>query len=66
MKRSAVVKALADVASKGRYEVNPEGARHMNAVFALAADLINELEAKEAAEDADMADAMVAEESASE
>ena len=49
MKRSVIVTALADIASKGKYEVNPDGARAMNRVFELAANLINELEAEEAA-----------------
>ena len=47
MKRSAVVAALANIASQGKYEVSPEGARRMNVVFDQAAKLINELEAEE-------------------
>jgi pyruvate dehydrogenase E2 component (dihydrolipoamide acetyltransferase) len=33
MKRSQVVIALADIASKGKYEVSPAGAKHMNEVL---------------------------------
>lgn len=47
MKRSAVVQALADVASQGTYQVRPEQARQMNTIFELAARLINELEQEE-------------------
>jgi len=47
MKRSQIVTALANVASQGKYEVTPEGAKKMNAVFELVAGLINELEAEE-------------------
>lgn len=47
-KRSEVVIALANIASKGKYEVSPDGARVMNRVFEEVADLINELEAEEA------------------
>jgi hypothetical protein len=47
MKRSEIVIALANVASKGKYEVTPQGAKIMNDVFAQAAALINELEAEE-------------------
>jgi hypothetical protein len=46
--RSVVVKMLADIASQGTYQVNPDGARKMNAVFAEVAKLINEMEAEEA------------------
>jgi len=49
MKQSEVVVALANLASQGRYEVTPEGARRMNQVFAAVATLINELEAAEEA-----------------
>lgn len=66
MKRSEIVTALANIASKGEYKVDPNGAKIMNRVFELTANLINELEAEEAAEDAAVADAMGAEESASE
>lgn len=52
MKRSEIVTALATIASQGKYEVNPEGARKMNAVFTAVAGLINELEAEEAAAEA--------------
>ena len=47
MERSKVVTALAEIASQGKYEVSPEGARRMNQVFTLVANLINELEAEE-------------------
>ena len=47
MKRSEVVQALAAIASQGKYEVSPEGARKMNAVFTEVARVINELEAEE-------------------
>jgi hypothetical protein len=47
MMRSEVVLALADVASKGRYEMTPTGAKHMNEVFEAVAQLVNELEAEE-------------------
>ncbi len=47
MKRSVIVTALAEIASKGRYTVDPAGARHMNQVFDLVAELINELETEE-------------------
>ena len=50
MKKSQVVKALADIASQGRYTVDPKGARNMNKVFELVAYVINELEAEEANE----------------
>jgi hypothetical protein len=48
MKASEVVRALADVASKGKYTVDPSGAKILNDVFRAAADLINTLEAEEA------------------
>ncbi len=48
MKRSEIVLALANVASKGKYEVTPAGAKIMNEVFIEVANLINELEAEEA------------------
>jgi ATP-dependent protease HslVU (ClpYQ) ATPase subunit len=48
-KRSEVVAALADIASRGKYEVSPIGARQMNEVFEHVAKLINELEAEEKA-----------------
>lgn len=48
-KRSEVVIALADVASRGKYEVSPAGAKQMNAIFDEVAKLINELEAEEEA-----------------
>ncbi len=49
MKRSEIVAALADLASQGTYQVKPAVARQMNIVFEAAANLINELEAEEAA-----------------
>ena len=51
MKRSQIVNALAEVASQGKYTVDPAGARNMNAVFTVVAELLNELEAEEAAEE---------------
>ena len=54
MKQSEVVRALAAIASQGKYEVDPAGARKMNAVFEATAALINELEASEAAEAAEV------------
>lgn len=54
--QAEVVKALADLASQGVYkEVTPAGARNMNAIFALTAELINELEAAEAESEARVA-----------
>lgn len=47
--RSKVILALANIASQGRYQVTPEEARHMNAIFEKVAEIINELEAEEAA-----------------
>lgn len=47
MKRSEVVLALANIASKGKYEVTPAGAKVMDEVFVAVANLINELEAEE-------------------
>jgi len=47
MKASEVVRALAEVASKGKYTVDPGGAKVMNEVFQAAADLINAMEAQE-------------------
>lgn len=43
-----VVIALANMASKGKYDnVTPAEAREMNAIFDAAAELINQLEAAE-------------------
>ena len=53
MKDSQIVVALANIASKGKYEVTPEGARIMNATFEKVADLINRLEAAEVEESND-------------
>lgn len=51
VKASEVVIALANLASQGVYkEVSPAGARSMNEIFDKAAELINDLEADEAAE----------------
>lgn len=48
IKASQVVLALADLASKGKYDnVTPEGARAMNNLFVLVAELINKLEESE-------------------
>ncbi len=45
---SQVVIALADMASKGKYDnVTKEASQQMNAIFEAAAQLINELEAAE-------------------
>lgn len=52
MKRSQVVIALANVASKGKYEVTPAGSKTMNDVFVAVAELINKLEEEEAAQEA--------------
>ena len=49
--RSEIVKALADIASQGTYQVKPAMARQMNAVFEWTAQLINELEADERREE---------------
>ena len=49
MERSKIVIALANLASSGKYEVKPDGARAMNQLFELVATLINELEAEEKA-----------------
>jgi len=51
VKRSVVVKALADLASQGTYQVQPQTAREMNMIFEWTAALINELEAEEKAND---------------
>ena len=40
----AVLTAIAQVASQGKYTVDPEGARRMNAVFDAVASTINTLE----------------------
>ena len=48
LKHSQVVTALADLASSGRYSVDPQGARNMNALFEEVARVINELESIEA------------------
>ena len=49
MNDAAIVQAVCDLASQGTYkEVTPQGARNMNRIFELAADLINRLEADEA------------------
>ena len=49
MTRSQIVKALADLASSGRYTVDPAGARNMTALYELVAGVINSLELEEAA-----------------
>lgn len=66
MKRSEIVLRLADIASKGEYKVTPKGARVMNQVFELVANLVNELEAEEAAAEAAFADALKGEENVNE
>jgi len=48
-KKSQVVLALANLASRGKFEVDPQGARIMNQIFEDVAKLINELEAEEKA-----------------
>jgi len=52
MKASQVVIALAEVASQGKYTVDPKGAKLINEVFAAAAELINQLEASEKEQEA--------------
>lgn len=49
MTRSQVVLALAEIASKGKYEVSVAGARQMNAIYEEVAKVINSLEAEESA-----------------
>ena len=56
MVRSKVVQALADLASSGRYTVDPAGARNITALYEVVAQLINELEAEEVNEVAALAD----------
>ena len=51
MKRSEVVVALADLASKGKYTVEPAGAKYMTELYAVVAQIINELEAEESTPD---------------
>ena len=53
LKRSQIVNALADLVSAGKYELTGHGARQMNELFVEVAQLINELEAEEAAEAAE-------------
>lgn len=51
VKASAIVIALADMASKGKYDnVTIQAARGFNQLFELVAELINTLEAEEAKE----------------
>ncbi len=45
--KSAVVKNLADLASQGRYNVDPAGASRIDQLFVLVAQVINELEDEE-------------------
>lgn len=49
MFKSVVVKQLADMASQGKYNVDPQGAANMTALYQAVAKVINELEAEEAA-----------------
>ena len=42
-----MVVKLAELASKGTYQVTPEGARNMNNLFDQVARVINELETEE-------------------
>jgi len=49
MKRSEVVLALANIASKGKYEVTAAGAKVMDEAFRAVAEVINSLEEEEAA-----------------
>jgi len=56
MIRSKIVKDLADMASQGRYSVDPQGARNMNALFERVALLINILEAEELAKETEEVD----------
>ncbi len=51
MIKSVVVKQLADMASQGRYTVDPAGAQRMNTLFMQVAEVINQLEAEEAKND---------------
>ena len=51
MERSKIVQALADLASQGRYSVDPQGARNMTALYEAVAGVINSLEDEEAAPD---------------
>jgi len=53
MKQSEVVIQLANLASKGKYEVTPAGSQQMNALFEMVAKLINELEEAEKAAEGD-------------
>lgn len=50
--------ALANIASQGRYTVDPAGARRMNAVFDAVAAIINELEAEDSVTDLDIEEAI--------
>ena len=47
MSRAQVVIALANLASQGKYEVSPVGARNMNQLFEEVAKVINSLEEEE-------------------
>ena len=50
VKASQIVSALADMASKGKYDnVTIESAANMNSLFVLVAELINKLEDAESA-----------------
>lgn len=51
MLKSVVVKNLADMASQGKYNVDPQGAANMTALYQAIAQVINELEAEEKAGD---------------
>ncbi len=51
--RSRIVQNLADLASQGRYNVDPAGAANMNRLFVAVAQLINDLEAEEKGADND-------------
>ncbi len=44
---SQIVTALANLASSGKYEVTPQAAKAMNALFEVTAELINALEEAE-------------------
>jgi len=47
MKQSEVVIALASMASQGKYTVDRQGSKNMNALFDEVARVINELEESE-------------------
>lgn len=50
-KDSEIVKALADFASRGKYEMTPRGAKVVNDLYVQVAALINRLERQEEEEE---------------